>query len=184
MSTLSPETCYIYTYTGIKFFPLLPESSLIRVEDIAHALSNICRFTGHVATFYSVAQHSVYVSQDRPKKLALAGLLHDASEAYLCDVSSPVKKLDSMKPYRSSEAQLQKAIYECFGVPYGEPPKQVKDADTRVYRTEVLHLMPYEAEGEKAIIPNFRAWSPKEAELAFLERYATIVGKKGAKKPA
>jgi hypothetical protein len=176
--------CYIYTFTGEKFFPLIPETSKIKIEDIAHALANTCRFTGHVKEFYSVAQHSVYVSLDCPKKLALAGLLHDASEAYLCDVSSPVKRLDSMKPYRDAEAGLQKIIYEHFAVPFMEPPPKVKDADMRVYRTEVDNLMSYPVEGERATsISDFRPWLPREAEFEFLRRYAILTSKKGAQKP-
>ncbi len=179
---MTPETCYIYTYSGQKFFPLLPELEKILILDIAHALSNICRFTGHVKSFYSVAQHSVLVSLDCPPKLALAGLLHDASEAYLCDVSSPVKKLDSMKTYREVEEKLQAIIYSKFGVPFTTPPPKVHDSDVRVYRTEVENLMPYKAEGERADIPDFKAWSPDRAENEFLARYA-ILTSKGAKKP-
>src|ERR1017187_10636100 len=76
----------ITTFSGIHFWPLLPNPADIRIEDIAHALSNQCRFAGHAREFYSVAEHSVRVSQLCPPEDALWGLLHDASEAYLTDV--------------------------------------------------------------------------------------------------
>lgn len=180
---MSPSECYIYTFTGQKFFPLVPEPEKIHIEDIAHALGNICRYTGQSKKFYSVAQHSVYVSMDVPKKLSLAGLLHDASEAYICDISSPVKKLDSMRTYREVEEKLQGVIYARFGVPFSEPPAKVKDADMRVFRTEADSLMCFSPEGERATsIGHFETWSPEKAKDEFLKRY-DIITKKGSTKP-
>src|SRR5271165_7548492 len=83
---------WIQTYTGRVMYPLDPRPEEINIIDIAHALSNLCRFTGHVRTFYSVAEHSVRVSQHCDPKDALWGLLHDASEAYLADMSRPMKR--------------------------------------------------------------------------------------------
>lgn len=128
-----------------------------------------------------MAQHSVAVSMDCPKKLALAGLLHDASEAYLCDVSSPVKKLDSMKTYRDAEEKLQSVIYSKFGVPFMTPPPKVKESDMKVYRSEVDLLMLYKETGQRAA-PILEAWGPEKSRDEFLARYA-ILTKKGAKKP-
>src|SRR5579885_2784587 len=84
---------WIQTYCGVAFYPLDPRPEEILIEDIAHALSMLCRFTGHVKRFYSVAQHCVYVSHRCDPKDALWGLLHDAAEAYLNDISRPVKSL-------------------------------------------------------------------------------------------
>lgn len=180
---MSPQECYIYTRSGQKFFPLLPEPEKILIEDISWALSHICRFTGHVSSFYSVAQHSVLVSLECPKKLALAGLLHDASEAYLCDVSSPVKKLDSMRTYREAEEKLQATIYAKFGVPFTIPPPKVKEADQTIYRTEVHHLMPYQESGKTSTsIGSFQAWSPEKSRDEFLKRYGILTGNKSSKK--
>jgi 5'-deoxynucleotidase YfbR-like HD superfamily hydrolase len=82
---------WIQTYQGGCFEPFNPHPDQIHIRDIAHALALTCRFTGHCLDFYSVAQHSVMVSQIVSHKHALAGLLHDASEAYLTDVASPIK---------------------------------------------------------------------------------------------
>lgn len=181
---MSPQECYIYTFTGHKFFPMIPDPEKISLVDIAHALSNICRFTGQSSSFYSVAQHSVYVSMEVPKKLALVGLLHDASEAYLCDVSSPVKKLDSMRTYREAEAALEKAIFERFGLGHLVPSAKVKDADLRVFRSEARQLMCFSPEGPQATcFENFQAWAPEKAKAEFLARY-DILTTKGAKKPS
>lgn len=184
---MDPKKCYIYTRSGKKFFPAIPEPADILIEDIAHALSNTCRFTGHVKSFYSVAQHSVYVSMDVPKKYALAGLLHDASEAYLCDVSAPVKKLPSMKSYREMEEHLQNVIFRKYGLDIrymAGAYKKVKDADERVFRLETDLLMQpnFEVvEGPRAGIAPFEPWEPEKARDEFLKRYA-ILTSKGTKK--
>ena len=88
------------TYTGKEFYPLDPNPADIDIKDIAHALSNCCRFAGHIKSFYSVAQHSVIVSELCEPENALAGLLHDASEAYLSDIARPVKYTEQMEGYR------------------------------------------------------------------------------------
>jgi hypothetical protein len=110
-------------------YPLNPRVDDVCVDDIAHALAMQTRFTGHCRRFYSVAQHSVHVSHVCDRRDALWGLLHDASEAYLSDVSRPVKRLPEMSEYRSAEQRLLAVICERFGLPEAEPPS-VKRADT------------------------------------------------------
>lgn len=130
--TEQTESC-ITTSSG-KFFDILkPEEYDYDVEEIATALSNICRYTGHVNRFYSVAEHSVLVSRIVPERLALAGLLHDASEAYLGDMSSPLKKL--LPEYKAIEDRVQRSIATYFQLPFpfGE---EIHAADKRMYWQE------------------------------------------------
>ena len=88
---------YITTYTGNHFKPTNPDPELIRIEDIAHALSLICRGNGHVKTFWSVGEHCICCAKEAAARglsdrMVLACLLHDASECYMSDVPSPFKK--------------------------------------------------------------------------------------------
>ncbi len=126
------ESC-ITTASG-RFFDLLkPEEYEYDIEEIATSLSNLCRYTGHVNKFYSVAEHSVLVSRLLPDKLALAGLLHDASEAFVGDVSSPLKKL--LPEYKRIEENIQTAIARYYELEYPYPP-EVHEADKRMYWQE------------------------------------------------
>lgn len=131
--TEQTESC-ITTLSG-KFFDILkPEEYEYDIEEIATALSNLCRYTGHVTRFYSVAEHSVLVSCIVPERLAMAGLLHDASEAYLGDVSSPLKKL--LPEYKRIEDRVQRAIAGAFGLGEDLDHPEVHAADKRMYWQE------------------------------------------------
>lgn len=132
MSTEQTESC-ITTYSGRWFDILRPEEYEYDIEEIAHSLSNLCRYTGHVNSFYSVAEHSILVSRLVPDKLALCGLLHDASECFLGDVSSPLKKL--LPEYREIEDRVERAIAAHFDIPFPYP-KEIKEADKRMYWQE------------------------------------------------
>lgn len=104
----------ILTFTKKMFDPLAPKPELIDIRDIAHALSFLCRANGHFPSFHSVAQHSLECYEEAKarglsKRLQLACLLHDGSEAYLSDVTRPVKA--SMPLYLELEAPLQEAIW-------------------------------------------------------------------------
>lgn len=107
---------YIRTHTGRKFWPMDPWVTDIVIEDIGHALSNICRWGGHCGPFYSVAQHSVFVSDLLAPELALDGLLHDASEAYLLDLPKPIKQ--HLPGYEAAEARLLAVIAHRFDFNY------------------------------------------------------------------
>jgi uncharacterized protein len=131
---------WIQTYTGKQFWPLDPQIVDIDIRDIAHALSMICRFTGHCEKFYSVAEHSIRVSEILPNDLKLYGLLHDASEAYLSDVARPLKMLPMFSEYRIIEKILQEMIYIRYGLDSQEPEK-VKEADNILLFTEARDLM-------------------------------------------
>jgi 5'-deoxynucleotidase YfbR-like HD superfamily hydrolase len=119
---------------------LLPED--IRIHDIAHSLSNQCRCTGHSPQFYSVAQHSVTVASLIEKAghgvgVQLAGLLHDASEAYWGDVASPTKNRPEMRWYKEQEAACSKLLLKHFGV-WSWANKDIVDSfDKWAYELEV-----------------------------------------------
>jgi hypothetical protein len=183
MSSAAPVrvTDWIMTASGAAFWPLEPRVEDVAIADIAHHLSHLCRFTGAVHTFYSVAQHSVLVceelviaSPDRDKSTAgLYGLLHDASEAYLMDVPRPLKHAPEFEVYRAAEAHLQAVIYQAFGLdPHGEPAL-LKSIDRRLLRTEQRDLMPPPALQERRddvpVLPlTIEPWPPDEARVRFL----------------
>jgi hypothetical protein len=140
MENNNNHNAWIQTFTGKKFYPFNPKPEDIDIRDIAHALSNICRFTGHTKRFHSVAAHSIGVAQLVPESMQLQALLHDASEAYLCDIARPIKRREDMQPYRVIECCLQATIYERFGLPATEPP-ELRQADARMCGAEALALM-------------------------------------------
>src|SRR5512146_2196359 len=110
---------WIQTYTGRQFWPFNPHPEDVRAEDIAHALSQVCRYQGHCLEFYSVAQHSVLVSYAVPDHLALWGLLHDAAEAYLADIARPLKH--AFPYFMGVEEEIEKVIAFRFALPWPKP---------------------------------------------------------------
>lgn len=147
------------------------------IEEIAHALSHICRYTGHCNEFYSVAQHSVLVSLAVPRPLALQGLLHDASEAYLGDVSSPLKSL--LPDYKALEGRVERAISKRFGLPFPLDP-QIKTADLRMLMTEKRDICIQTAQCGKEW-PNYQPYtfcvkpvSSRQAKHLFLHRFTQL----------
>lgn len=150
-----------------------PEESDFTIEDIAHGLSNCCRFAGHVREFYSVAQHSILVAMFVPEKHRLAGLLHDAAEAFVGDVARPLKEL--LPDYRAVERRVQSAVLARFGI--GAIPDVVKAADLVLLATERRDLMPPGGEWEclrgvsplpRRIVP----LAPAVAKREFLRLFA------------
>jgi len=129
----------IQTFTGIFFDPFNPRVEDVRIEDIAHALTMQCRFGGHVRKRWSVAQHSLMVSDLCPEHLKLEGLLHDASEAYLTDLPRPIKHHPLLSSYRGLEADLEYAISKRFDLSW-PMPDEIKAADNAVLVAEAIAL--------------------------------------------
>jgi 5'-deoxynucleotidase YfbR-like HD superfamily hydrolase len=178
-SQVNSESAWIQTYTGKKMFPLAPRPEDVCIEDIAHALAMQCRFTGHCNFHYSVAQHSVYVSLNCPKD-ALHGLLHDASEAYICDLASPLKRSGRFEDYKVIEKNLQDVIYSKFGLTTKEPAT-VKAVDIRMLVTEARDLMsPQHPEWINSVEPydwHIDQMSPSRAKHFFLQRFYELTDK-------
>lgn len=173
---------YIRTYTGGVFWPLDPHIDDVKIEDVAHALSLQCRWTGHVKQHFSVAQHCCLVSDLLPQRLKLTGLLHDASEAYLSDLARPVKHAPGLgEIYLQVEAKLEKVLAEKFSLIYPYP-KEIKEADNKMLLAEKRDLMEGEwvephVDGEGIdevglLVP----WSTERAEREFLERFYLLTG--------
>lgn len=171
-----PSTAYIATFSGKMFTPLAPKEEDIEIEDIAHALSNICRYTGHVKEFYSVAQHCVLCSWLAPPGYMLEALLHDASEAYLSDIAGPLKKF--LPDYQAAEERLDRVARGRFGLPL-EMSEVVKEIDYRMLVTEARAFeIPWWREWvDRGVHPYSMPivpWAPDVAERRFLKRYRDL----------
>ena len=135
----------------------------ICIEDIAHALSHIPRFAGHLPQLYSVAQHSYYVSQMVSGKRRLGALLHDASEAYIGDMPSPFKKM--MPEYKIIEEKLMKVIALKFGIEYPFH-LEIKEADANMLNAEWDSFV-----NKSRILPY---WNPQHAKQMFLNEFKLL----------
>jgi 5'-deoxynucleotidase YfbR-like HD superfamily hydrolase len=125
-------------FTGKQFWTLDPKEEEIDIRDIAHSLALQCRFNGHCEKFYSIAQHSILVSKIVSKEQALAGLLHDASEAYTGDIVRPLKKF--IINFKEIELKIEKIIFEKFGIKEVNH-SEIKKADNIALVTEMRDLM-------------------------------------------
>lgn len=164
---------WLQTFTGVQFWPLDPRPDEISLLDIAHSLSNQCRFSGHVTKFYSVAQHSVLVAEIVPPEDAAWALLHDATEAYLVDLPRPIKRYSKLgDEYREIEKRLMRCICERFGLQIYEP-QSVKVADDILLMTEKRDLMPNSPqkwrETSEPLSRIIQPWKPAKAKQRFLE---------------
>jgi hypothetical protein len=166
---------WMQTITGKKFWPIDPRPEDICIEDIAHALSMMCRFNGHCKKFYSVAEHSVLVSRAVPEEYALWGLLHDAPEAYIADIVKPAKPY--IDGYAEVEKRLMIAVCDAFGLDHSEP-KDVKIADCAVLADEAEQIMgPHPDDWHLPFAPTGQliyGYAPDEAKRLFLDRFDSV----------
>ncbi len=160
---------------------LNPDPKNLRIEDIAKALSKVCRFAGHTRKFYSVAQHSVIVSRLCPPELRLKGLLHDAAEAFVSDIPTPVKSILSAAcraELKAVEARLLAALGKALAIDVSPDPA-VKHADLVALRHEAELLLPEPIAGF-ADLPGdpcepITPWRAEVAERNFLHEFHRLV---------
>jgi len=188
-SITKPMTMTLYSGRDVDIFNM--NHKQIDIEDIAHALSNLCRYGGHCLFHYSVALHSVLCSYESGTiKEKLAFLLHDASEAYVNDLVRPIKHRPELEQYRVEEDKIQKLVFEKFGLEFPFS-KRVHEVDNKVLMDELGAIIITDSEiaetsskmeislrearkflrNEKlvdCIIPKI---SPEEAEELFLNRF-------------
>jgi hypothetical protein len=167
---------WIQTYTGKSFNIYYPTADMVCIEDIAHALSLQCRFTGHCLDFYSVAQHSVLASYQAPTPDVLTALLHDCAEAYLGDVASPLKRGGAWAGYRHLEDNLLSFLASILGFTYPFSPA-VHTVDMRMLATERRDVMRWVPQSWGVVddyVPfreTIRPWCCEESKSRFLARY-------------
>lgn len=163
---------YILTYKKKEFYPLEPRVEDIDIEDIAHALSLLCRANGHFKHFYSVGQHSINcameaIARGYSDRVVLGCLIHDASEAYLADITRPVKK--HLQKYLEIEDKLQGLIFEKW-IPSltGDEIKLIFEIDDAILYYEFIDLF-----GEKIFdyVPTLKS-KPRfeQIEFSFVEK--------------
>jgi uncharacterized protein len=166
----------ITTYTGRSLDPLSRgiKSSDIDIVDIATALSRVPRFNGHTKEFFSVAQHSCMVADRLRPGLKLAGLLHDAAEAYLLDIPSPIKQ--HLPLYYVAEDKLLRIILKRYGLEF-PLSADVHRVDQEQLEFEIKELMtPLLATAmlPQDATPSIRCWNPDEAKHRFLEMFNSL----------
>lgn len=175
---MKKHASHIKTFSGKKFDYLKMDVNAINIEDIAQGLSNTCRWTGQVK-FYSVAEHCCLVAKAMYKagysrEVCLAGLLHDASEAYCADVPSPLKRLCTS--YAQIERKTRKMIIKKY-TGLSHTPPVVWDYDMKMLATEHKKFFP----GKRPICEekpldgvHIRNWTPYVSKRAFLNMFSFL----------
>jgi 5'-deoxynucleotidase YfbR-like HD superfamily hydrolase len=171
---------WISLLSGAKFNYNRPEESDVTIEDLASALSNICRFAGHLPRFYSVAQHLVNASHIVSDQHAFTALMHDTAEAFTNDLPTPLKW--AFPIFKELEVKTEAAMGAKFGFEYPYPA-EVKEADTIMLMLEKYYVKEddtvwpnYEQYTKKVVKPylnkvELESWQPRRARREFLERY-------------
>jgi hypothetical protein len=179
---------WLWTYSGLRFWPRHPRACDVSIVDIAHHLSMLCRYSGAMREYYSVAEHCVRVSLWCDPGDSLAGLLHDAAEAYCADIPRPIKHEPGFdKFWAPIEERIHAAVAEAFGVS-PTMPRSVEEADDRMAVTEMRDLsnVPRPAvtwvRWDLAYPEVIRPWPQKVAESIYLKRFAELTRAVGALK--
>jgi hypothetical protein len=180
---------YLQTVSGRWVNPFEPDPEQLDPHDIARALANQCRFGGHCRVFYSIAQHSVIVSELVEQRGGdvedvFAALMHDASEAYLGDMPHPLKHRSALgAEFKAAEDHLEQVLLDRFSIKADVP--EIKRADRallaterRAFSEETWHWP--ELEGVEPLDLELTAWPPDEAARAFAERYAELQARRAA----
>lgn len=170
---------YITTYGGTHFVPTEPEIDKIHIEDVAHALSLICRGNGHLKTFFSVGQHCIYCAKEAAlrgysDRIVLMCLIHDASEAYMSDVPRPFKQY--LKEYNEFEDKLLDMIYSKYlGSKLSKEEEKILktvDDDLLYYDLTILLNEPVEGPAPELLIDLDYTVRPfEEVENEYLELF-------------
>lgn len=170
---------FMQTFTGRQYWPCDPKPHEVFIEDIAHSLAMQSRYAGHCLRFYSVAEHSVliarYLAAKHAPEVALAGLLHDATEAYCVDIPRP------LKPYLTNYKEIEESNWLAIAARFQldrELPREVHDADNRIIADELVNLreMPWHARyAGKELGVRLRYWSPEKAKTEFLATFEALM---------
>ena len=170
---------FLRTFTGRNVFPLNMYATDIAIEDIAHSLSNIGRYNGHTSKLYTVGQHSVMMAEYLlekygKEKLALSGLLHDAPEAYIGDMPTPLKRL--FPQFVEAEDRIVAVMEARFKLDYPLDCPEIKEADMRLLATEARDLMgdPQDWSSLNGLVPfekTIECWTPDHTEMMFLNAF-------------
>jgi hypothetical protein len=184
---------WVQTVSGKAFYPFEPTADMICIEDIAHGLSHLCRFAGQTRDFYSVAQHSIMVNDvlatfaavgeldsEQRRRLRLAALLHDAAEAFIVDLPTPIKA--HVGGYKELELGVMAAVAKRFDIdPSLFEHPLVKLADMTMLATEKRDLLGPEPqpwiEMPKPYGVMLRPWTSAQAKKIFLEEFERFGGK-------
>lgn len=166
--------------SGVMFDYNNPGACDVPIEDIAHALSHVCRFAGHIDHFYSVAQHAVNCSFIVPPEHAFTALMHDTAEAFTNDLPTPLKFAVPM--FKDLEVRIESAMAKRFGFTY-PLPQTVRTADLQMLQIEKNALKSREADWEVLkgiesdhLVPyvDVSNWEPRRAKQEFLDRYEEL----------
>lgn len=166
--------------SGATFDYMNPEKSDVTIEDIASALSNVCRFSGHLPRFYSVAQHLVNTSRIVKPEFAFTALMHDTAEAFTNDLPTPLKV--ALPIFKELEVSIESAMGKRFGFAYPYPD-EVKLADTQMLLLEKNYVKEDTKQWEYYRDVKFEhlkdlvdldSWQPRRAKREFLERYEEL----------